>query len=66
MGQDERKSGPYSLGSTAITARLWQDGGIPFAYVSNRGANVDFDRPVIHNASSRGSGEKRACVPSGA
>jgi hypothetical protein len=66
MGRDERKSGRYSPGSTGIAARLWQDGGIPFAFVSNKGANVDFDLPVIHNAASRGNGEKRACVPSGA
>ena len=45
---------------------LWQDGGNRFAFVSEASANVDFDVRLIHNGASRGSGEKRPCVPSGA
>jgi hypothetical protein len=37
---------------------LWQDSGIPFAFVSNAPANMDFDVPLIHNGGTCGSGEK--------
>jgi hypothetical protein len=36
---------------------LWHDGGIALAFVSNALLSVDFDVQLIHNASSRSSGE---------
>jgi hypothetical protein len=61
--QDERKSDRYPPTWAAAAKGLWQDSGIAFVFVSNASANVDFDVRLIHNGGSRGSGEKRPCVP---
>ena len=50
IGPDERKSGRYPPPGAAAAGGLWRDSGIPFVFVSNASANVDFDVRLIHNA----------------